>query len=291
MKIPLEQPWFLLFIPFGVVAVWRLVRQKGVIGFSTPLLLEGIKTQVPFLFMERLFLGIFVAVGMLILARPTELIKNSVPVYQEARDITLVLDTSGSMSGTSIETAKRVISEFVAGRPQDRIALMVFDSRAFLEWPLSPDHQPLLYRIDHVTTGDGTIIATGLIAALQHLAQYGQNPGAVIMVSDGGSDVSSKEKSTIEHALGKTKLYWIWIGSQADELAQAFGDYVERLGGKVYKGEVRDLGAIFSEISQLEASPVVWEQHIATVYNFGVLPLVALCSLLGAGLLEMFREV
>ena len=293
MSIPLEQPWFLLLIPLGVVAVWKLVRQKGGIGFSTAALLEGIRVGASLLLMERILLIGFIVAGAVILARPTRIVKSAVPVYKESRDILLVLDVSGSMSDTAsrkIKTAKSVIAEFVAGRPQDRIALFVFENRAFLEWPLSVDHQTLVARLTSVSGGGGTTISTGIIAALEHQAQFGKSRGAVIVVSDGVSEVKPEEREAIESALGKTKIYWIWIGG-SDKLALEFGEYVESLGGKVYQGEAKDLAEIFSEISRLETSPVVWEQHITTVYRFGALPLTAFLSLLGAGLIDLLREV
>lgn len=296
MVIPLEYPAFLLLIPLGLIAVWKLIRQKGAIGFSSVTLLKGIRTGPSPLVLERLFLSVFITSGILVLARPIQFVRNSVPVYQEARDITVALDISGSMmQNEKLKTAEKVISEFVAGRPADRVALFVFDTQAFLEWPLSPDHEALLFRLHNVVTGGGTAIASGLIAGLKHQQRYGQNSGAIVIVSDGISEVTAEEKSTIEAVLGQSKLYMVWIDSQQDDrdkkLALEFGDYVRSLGGKVYRGEIGELGEIFSEINKLEASPVVWKQQVTTVYHFGLLPLAALVSLLGAGLVNMIKEV
>lgn len=293
MNFPLEYPVFLLLIPVGVVAVWKLTRQKSGIGFSSALLLKGIGIGSSLLILERLFLVVFVVTCSLILARPTRLTKTVVPVYKEARDISLVLDISGSMNGDSLKTAAAVIGEFVKGRPQDRIALFVFNSDAFLEWPLSLDHETLAFRLNQQTADGSTTIASGLIAGLKHQQTYGQNPGALIVVSDGGSIVQPKEKTAIESALGETKLYWIWIreGDEEETTAQRFGVYVTSLGGKVYRSGLEELDDIFIEISKLEASPVLYEQHVGTVYNFGVLPLLALISLLLAGLVNTVREV
>ncbi len=294
MNLHLEYPAFLLLIPLGLVAVFKLVRQKSGIGFSSATLLEGIGTGFSPLFFERLFLSIFVAAGSLILAQPTRLVKNSVPIYKEARDLSLVLDVSGSMTGDSINTATSVITEFVALRPQDRIALFVFNTSAFLEWPLSLDHETLIFRLNHAVPDGGTRIAAGVIAGLEHQQRYGKNPGAVIVVSDGGSIVTPEEKSAIETALGKTKLYWIWIsekGAEEDQMAQQFGVYVTSLGGKVYRGGVDELSEIFREINKLETSPVLQQQHVTNVYDFGILPLAALVSLLLAGVVNTVREI
>lgn len=293
MYLPLEYPVFLILIPLGIMAAIKLVRQKSGIGFSSTVLLAGIGNLPSPLLLERLFLSIFVTAAALILARPTRLTKNSVPVYKEARDITLVLDISGSMSGDSLKTAAAVISDFVAGRPQDRLALFVFNSGAFLDWPLSLDHEELIYRLNHEVADGSTQIGTGVIAGLKHQEKFGQNPGALIVISDGGSLVTPQEKTAIETALGEIKFYWIWIheGEVEDVTAQQFGAYVTSLGGQIYRGGIKELPEIFKQINRLEASPVLYEQRVTTVYNFGLLPLVALISLLLAGLTTLLREV
>ncbi len=294
MNLHLEYPVFLLFIPLGLVVVFKLVRQKSGIGFSSTTLLKGIGAGLPLLLAERLCLSVFVVAASLILARPTQLIRNTVPIYSQARDITLILDISGSMTGDNINAATSVITEFVVGRPQDRIALFVFNTAAFLEWPLSLDHETLVYRLDHADVHGGTRIAAGVIAALKHQQDYGKNPGAIIVVSDGGSDVTPQEKGAIETNLGQTQLYWIWIsekGAEDDKQAQEFALYVTSIHGKVYRGGTSDLAEIFREINQLETSPVLLEQHITSVYNFGLLPLVALVSLLLAGVMNTIREI
>ncbi len=291
MNLPFEFPLFLLLIPLGLAAVFRLVRQKSHLGFSTAALLKGVGLGFSLLLLEKLLLSVFVIAASLILARPTQLVRNSVPVYQEARDIALVLDISGSMWGDKIGSAAGVSTEFAAKRPQDRIALFVFNTEAYLEWPLSLDHEPLIFRLNQADVGGGTRIASGVIAGLNHQRRYGQNAGAVIIVSDGGSDVTPEEKNAIETALGQTKFYWIWIGEDDDQEAQDFALYVTGLDGKVYRGEIEDLAEIFGQINQLEASPVLWEQRVAAVYHFGLLPLAALVSLLLAAVTDLVREV
>src|SRR5258706_7602041 len=293
MLIPLEQPWFLLLIPLGILAVWKLTGQKEGLGFSSVTLLKGLNTGLSFLILERVLLSLFIVASAFILARPIQEIKNTIPVYKEARDISVVLDLSGSMDGKDgkkLKTAKDVIIKFVEARPQDRVALFVFEDIAYMEWPLSSDHQSLIARLKDVTGGGGTIISSGIIAAFEHQKTYGQAHGAVIIVSDGSSEVLPKEKEAIEAALGNTKLYWISIGEE-EPLALAFETYLKSLGGKVYQGKFEDLDKIFSEISQLESSPVVWEIHTKTVYQFGILPLIAFLSLLGVGLVEIILEI
>lgn len=289
MSLPFESPGF-LFLILAVIPVWKRVRQTSVIGFSSNELLQGLTIRIPLVVIERLFLSVFIMAGALILARPMHIEKTTAPVYQDARDIAIVLDISGSMTGQNIQTARDVIAEFVSARPNDRIALFVFDTEAYMEWPLSPDHESLIYHLDTLTLGGGTTITPGVIAGLNHLRRYGQHPGALIVVSDGSSDLKPSEKTATEQALGQTKLYFVQIG-KPDDASRIFWAFVEKLGGKVFNGEIGKLGEIFSEISNLETRPVIWEQRQRIMYQFGALPLVALLGLLGAATLECLRRV
>lgn len=287
-----EQPWFLLLIPIGVIVSWKLVTQKSAIGFSSTQLLEGIKVGKTLLWFEKACFCLFLTSSFLILARPIQSVTTLVPTYKEARDIIFVLDTSTSMSSDKkIGTAVEVISEFVTSRPQDRIALVTFDTKSHLEWPLSADHEPLIFRLSRVQLGGGTKIAGGIITGLEHRSEYGQNSGAIIIVSDGVSEISQAEKNSIETLLDETKLYWILIGREDEKLALEFARFIKGLGGDVYPGEIEQLKEILADISKLEATPVVWEEQSTTTYHFGILPALAVISLLLVGMANVLREV
>lgn len=295
MNLQLQQPWFLLLIPLGLFLIWKQFRQKSGLGFSTKLL-TGLTLKLSPLQLERIFLSIFLICSTILLAQPTQSLRTSIPISQQARDIVIVVDISGSMQatkdGSKLKTAIEVITEFANERPSDLLALITFDSKAYLEWPLSSDHQSLIYRLNHLPQGGGTVISNGFLTGLNHLQQYGHNSGAIIIVSDGASEVTFEERQAIEKKLGNTRVYWIWIKDDTDvELAEEFGAYVKSLDGKVYQGELGQLDQFFSEISKLESSPVVWENQTVTHYYYGPLPYLSLGSLILAAILHFLREV
>lgn len=290
----LDKPLFLLLIPlgFGVVFIWRLFEQKGSVGFSALSLFSA--KALPLGMVSRLLLFAVVVFISLALSEPVEHIKSFVPVYKDARDIMVILDTSSSMDRfTKMATAKEVIGEFVSGRPQDRIGLYSFTTESYLEWPISFDHDALLSSLSNLEPAGGTRIAAGFMAGLEHLAKYGQGKGTVIIVSDGISTVSAKDVSAISTLVGETgaKVYWVWIGDFSDETALDFKGLVEYLGGTVYQGGVEDLEAIFAEISRLETSSVVYEQRVSVIYKFGPILMLLVLSLGVLILTEFVREV
>jgi Ca-activated chloride channel family protein len=72
----------------------------------------------------------------------------------EGIDIVLCLDVSGSMLARDfypnrLEVAKEMAAEFVKARPVDQIGLVIFSGESFTQFPISTDHQSLLYQIYH----------------------------------------------------------------------------------------------------------------------------------------------
>jgi Ca-activated chloride channel family protein len=301
VNLYLEKPLFLLVIPIGVALVWLLVRQRIKVGFSQNELLTGMQ-HVPLYLVQKLLLSLAIGLLGIALAQPMRYTTTPIPVYVQARDIVVSLDISGSMaspvieSGSSVgklELAKIVIEDFVMARPQDRIAIVAFDTRAYLEWPLSVDHRALLARLEQIKTTGGTQIGRGLIMALEQLALFGNQEGAVILLSDGESNLPPEEKGIIEFLLSQTHphLYWIVIGDQNGPLTAQFRGYVEGWGGKVYQISPAELQEVFDEISQLESSPVVYEQNATARVEFGPLLFILAGVLALVSLLEITKEV
>ena len=96
---------------------------------------------------------------------------SSETVEGEGIDIMIALDISGSMQALDfapkdrLEAAKDVTLQFIAGRPHDRIGLVVFAAKAFTQFPLTLDHPVLIGFLDEIQVGlieDGTAIGLGL---------------------------------------------------------------------------------------------------------------------------------
>jgi Ca-activated chloride channel family protein len=120
--------------------------------------------HVPFMLRMLVF-----ALLIVVLARP-----QSTNHWQnetvEGIDIMLALDISGSMlagdfTPNRIEASKDVASEFVSGRPNDRIGIVLFGGESFTQCPLTTDHAVLINFLHEVNVGiiedQSTAIGTG----------------------------------------------------------------------------------------------------------------------------------
>ena len=98
---------------------------------------------------HMLFAFRLLAIGLLImaLARPQST-SSSRDVTIEGIDIVMAMDVSSSMLAQDLkpdrlEAAKDVASEFIAGRPDDRIGLVVFSGESFTHQRPQHDQEPV----------------------------------------------------------------------------------------------------------------------------------------------------
>ncbi|MEZ4387605.1 MAG: VWA domain-containing protein [Candidatus Krumholzibacteriia bacterium] len=150
---------------------------------------------------------------------------RSETVEGEGIDIMIALDISGSMRALDfaprdrLEAAKDVIREFIDGRPNDRIGLVVFASRAFTQCPLTVDRQVLKGFLDEIEVGlidDGTAIGLGLATAVGRLRHSTAKSRTVILLTDGMNNVPTLEPETaaeLARTLG-VRVYTVAIGRE-----------------------------------------------------------------------------
>jgi Ca-activated chloride channel family protein len=158
------------------------------------------------------------------LARP-RIPHLSEEVEGEGIDIVIALDISGSMRALDfqpqdrLEVAKRVIRDFIDGRPHDRIGLVLFAAKSFTQCPLTLDRSVLDGFLDEVQVGlidDGTAIGLGLATAVNRLKRSQAASKIVILLTDGLNNVPTLEPETAAE-LAKTlgvRVYTVGVGKE-----------------------------------------------------------------------------
>ena len=148
----------LLLLPY---MLWYMVyrkRSESTLRFSDTFAFRFAPVSwkvrlLPLLPILRIMVFILLVV---ILARPQT--SNSWRTQQvEGIDIMLAMDVSTSMLAEDLkpnrlEAAKRVASQFIAGRPNDNIGLTIFAGEAFTQCPMTTDHASLLNLLQGVRT-------------------------------------------------------------------------------------------------------------------------------------------
>jgi Ca-activated chloride channel family protein len=248
---------------------------------------------------------------IVILARPQSTNRwNSESV--EGIDIMLALDISGSMlamdfSPNRIEASKNVATEFVAGRPNDRIGLVLFGGESFTQCPLTTDHALLMNMIKDVKIGiiddQSTAIGLGLANAVRRLKDSDAISRVIILVTDGVNNAGAIDPLTaaeIASAFG-VRIYTIGVGTRGMApmpYRDAYGniryqqqevdideDMLGRISsltnGQYFRAVDNEaLKEVYAKIDQLEKSRIDVRQYSKKYEQFRIFGIWALIFLL-----------
>lgn len=158
------------------------------------------------------------------LARPQKS-NEKVEQFTEGIDIMLALDISQSMqiedfTPNRLEAAKKVALEFIGGRIQDRIGLVVFSGDAFSLAPLTTDYELLNSYIREVNfemiESRGTAIGSAMAVVTNRMRESESKSKVCILLSDGDNTAGNIDPITaaeLASAYG-IKIYTIVIGKE-----------------------------------------------------------------------------
>lgn len=185
--------WGLLFIPIlGLYEIWVAGNRHPKIKLSAFNHLKNsnasnILIRIPFLLRVGGLSLLIIA-----LARPQSQLSWQ-NVSTEGIDIVIAMDISASMLAKDfkpnrLESAKKIATQFIKDRPNDRIGLVVYEGESFTQSPLTTDHRVLINLFEDVHTGmveGGTAIGMGLATAVNRLRDSEAKSKVVILLTDG----------------------------------------------------------------------------------------------------------
>ena len=133
------------------------------------------------------------------------------------------MDISGSMLAQDfkpdrIEASKEMAMEFIDGRPNDRIGLVIFSGETFTQCPITTDHAVLKNLFKDIKSGmidDGTAIGDGLATAVSRLRGSKAISKVIILLTDGVNNMGSLDPlsaAEIAKVYG-IRIYTIGIGT------------------------------------------------------------------------------
>jgi len=223
-----EYRFFLILlvgIPIVYLLKWLLglrLKQKLTIALPETKIKSDLISIIRFI--PDLLFALFIAMMIIALARP-QTSNEKVEQWTEGIDIMLVVDISQSMTimdfkPNRLEAAKNVAKEFIAGRFQDRIGIVIFSGDAYSLAPLTTDYKLLNIYIDDITfdkiEASGTAIGSALAVATNRMRESGSKSKVVILLSDGDNTAGNIDPITaaeISHAYD-IKIYTIGIGKE-----------------------------------------------------------------------------
>ncbi len=172
------------------------------------------------------------------IARP-QLVGEPYRLDANNRDIMLVIDISTSMLQPDFSTpnqrvdrlsaVKAVVSAFIQKRTDDKIGLILFGTRAYLQSPLTFDRtsvQEILLNTDAGMAGQSTSIGDALGLALKNLRnEKNKDNKVIILLSDGENNDGSLSMAQAINLAEKEgiKVYTIGVGAEANFINSLFG--------------------------------------------------------------------
>lgn len=243
------------------------------------------------------------------MARPQST-DNLREVTTEGIDIMVSLDISGSMQAMDfkpnrLEAAKDVAIEFISGRQNDKMGLVVFAAESFTQCPLTIDHATLINLIQDVNFGmltDGTAIGMGLSTAVSRIKDSNAKSKVIILLTDGVNNRGEIHPLTAAE-LAKTfgiRVYTIGVGTHGTApvpVNTVFGQQIQQMevkideemlreiadmtGGKYFRATNKNkLKEIYEEIDQMEKTKIEVKEYTKRSEEFILFALLALAFLL-----------
>ncbi|MFT6850562.1 MAG: Ca-activated chloride channel family protein [Sphingobacteriales bacterium] len=251
--------WLFLLIPIIIAYLWMQRKKIPSQTVSSTSGLSGISPGWR-IWLKRIMPGFrIIALGFLIiaLARPQKT-ENNEKISTEGIDIILAMDVSTSMlardfSPDRLGASKKVASDFIKSRPNDRIGLVVFGGESFTQCPLTSDHNVLQNILKDVQSGliaDGTAIGMGLATSVDRLKESKSKSKVVILLTDGENNrgfIDPLTAAEIAQTFG-IRVYTIGVGT----MGRAPYPFKTRTGQTIMQDvEVKIDEALLKEIAEM----------------------------------------
>ncbi len=214
----------LLLVPMIAWYIWKQKKAGASIQFSSIMGFARIPKSWKYYFRHSVFALVILSLSMLIIALARPQSSNSWQnVTTEGIDIVITLDISSSMLAMDfqpnrLEAAKNVATQFISGRPNDKIGLVVFSGESFTQCPLTTDHATVINLFNSIESGmieDGTAIGNGLATAVSRLKESTAISKVVILLTDGENNRGEIAPVTAAE-LAKTfgiRVYTVGVGT------------------------------------------------------------------------------
>jgi len=291
-------PEFLsLLITIPILILWYLKKNRqgaGTLRYSNLGLVKTVanlsnkKKYRHGLFVLRLFAIVLLIVAF---ARPQSG-HSEEKVITEGIDIVVVLDISSSMlaedfkPNNRLQAAKLVAADFIRGRQNDRIGMVVFAAKSFTQCPLTLDYGILLNFLERIESGmieDGTAIGMAIANAANRLRDSKAKSKIIILLTDGQNNSGQLDPITAAKVADAfdIRIYTVGVGRRGTALYPVndpiFGKRYVQMPVKIDEATLKEiskitdgsyyratnkesLDSIFAEIDELEKTKIEVKQ-------------------------------
>jgi len=311
-------PWAAAALPLPLIARALLPRARRGVGLALrfpyfgSLVGEGAGPvdRKPW----RLALATLAWLALVAAAVRPQWIGDPITIPKTGRDLMLAVDISGSMetedmvlSGqpvTRLDVVKAVAGEFIDGRVGDRVGLILFGRRAYLQTPLTFDRETARILLEESAiglAGKETAIGDAIGLAVKRLRENPEQNRVLILLTDGANTAGAVEplKAADLAASEGLKIYTIGVGADEMMVRSLFGNrrinpsadldertltaIADKTEGRYFRArDTEALVEIYELLDELE--PIAEDEEIVRppkdLFLWPLLATMALCGLL-----------
>ena len=211
-------PFFILLFVFLLRWKRRVVRRIGdkeLVGQLTNNFSPGLFSLKIILLLLALAAGV---VAIMNLRKPAD----ADSIARKGIDVVIAMDVSKSMLATDLqpsrlERAKQFVTKLMNAMPNDRIALVLFAGKAYLQMPLTTDHSAAQMFVSSASPAavpqQGTVINEALKMSAKAFNTADRRFKAVVLISDGEDHDTEAEKTSKDLAEQGMMINTVGIGS------------------------------------------------------------------------------
>lgn len=287
-------PWLFAALPLPILV--RLVlppahRAQGAVRVPFYTRLARLARQDSGSAMDWFWSVLGWALLVLAAARP-QWVDEPIKLPATGRDLLLAVDISGSMetadmflgdrSATRLDVVKAVVGDFLERRTGDRVGLILFGRRAYLQTPLTFDRDTTAQMLEEAViglAGKETAIGDAIGLAVKRLREQPHDEKVLVLLTDGANTAGAVQPLKAAQLAGQEEIKIYTIGVGADEMMvnSLFGarrvnpsadldegtlKAIARTTGGLYfrARETAELVRIYRELDQLE--PVASDSEV-----------------------------
>ena len=283
-------PWVFLLLPLPLLARWLLPPARPRVGKALHL---PFYAQLPAfagggtLWHGRLrpILGSLAWVLLVVAAARPQWLDDPVDLPLAGRDLMLAVDVSGSMEQQDYQLGRRTVNRldvvkavagrFVERRAGDRLGLILFGTRAYLQTPLTYDRNTVRTMLEQAViglAGRDTAIGDAIALAIKRLKEQPEDNRVLILLTDGSSTTGRIEPLQAARLAARVnvRIYTIGIGGGQTGVRTPFGmlkrpgtdldpktlqAIADATGGRYFQAtDTAQLEQVYNELDRLEPS-------------------------------------
>jgi Ca-activated chloride channel family protein len=316
--IHFEWPWMAALLPLPLIIrfLFPPVEVVNEAALRVPFLTEfsmhsndGHHLNVKY---GLIWIAIIVWFCLIIAAMRPQWLGDFIEIPRNGRDLMLAVDLSGSMEvedfiikGDKVDrltATKYVAGEFIQRRVGDRLGLILFGEKAYLQTPLTFDRltvKTLLYESAIGLAGKSTAIGDAIGLAVKRLREKDDKSRVLILLTDGANTAGEVEPLAAAElaAREKLKIYTIGIGADEMVMRSIFGSrrvnpsadldektlsaIANKTGGRYFRArdieQLEQIYALLDDLEPIEKDVQRFRPQMALFYWPLAIALVLMC--------------